>query len=96
MAFSLRGFWRLPVSILGQHYHQHHQYISAVRYIKMSAQQRAKEVLDEMKEKNPYYDKYAEKIAKLQNSSPQEFLQRMDKVDSKNKPSKESKRLVFK
>ncbi|KAL9899371.1 ATP synthase mitochondrial F1 complex assembly factor 1 isoform 1-T2 [Glossina fuscipes fuscipes] len=54
------------------------QYI--VRSISMSAQMRAQEALEKIKEKNPYYDKYANKISKLQQSSPQEFLEKVDKV----------------
>lgn len=41
---------------------------------------RAQEALDKMKEKNPYFDKYADKIARLQQSSREEFLERLDKV----------------
>ncbi|XP_067629513.1 ATP synthase mitochondrial F1 complex assembly factor 1 [Eurosta solidaginis] len=58
------------------------------RTISMSAMRRAKEALDQMKEKNPYLDKYAEKIAKLQKTSPEEFLSRVDKVVN---PIKEGK-----
>ncbi|XP_011204042.2 ATP synthase mitochondrial F1 complex assembly factor 1 [Bactrocera dorsalis] len=50
------------------------------RTISMSAMRRAEEALDKMKEKNPYFDKYAEKIARLQQTSPEEFLERVDKV----------------
>lgn len=54
----------------------------------MSAQRRAQEALDKIKEKNPYFDKYADKIAKLQQTSPEEFLERVDKVTN---PIKEGK-----
>lgn len=86
MVLSIRGFhWRSSVSLIGRY----------CRGIRMSAPARAKEILNEMKEKNPYYDKYAEKIAKLQKSSPQEFLDRIDKVDPQKKSvAKEPKRLV--
>ena len=33
-------------------------------------------------QKNPYYDKYAEKIAKAQNTSPREFLDRLSKLEA--------------
>lgn len=46
----------------------------------MSAQLRAEEAIEKLKEKNPYFDKYADKIAKLQQTSPEEFLNRVDKV----------------
>lgn len=54
----------------------------------MSAQRRAQEALEKIKEKNPYFDKYADKIAKLQQTSPEEFLERVDKVAN---PIKEGK-----
>ncbi|XP_055380988.1 ATP synthase mitochondrial F1 complex assembly factor 1 [Condylostylus longicornis] len=62
------------------------------RSIKMSAMLRAEEVLDEMKNKNPYYEKYASKIAKLQQTSPQEFLERVDKVSQASNPIKSTER----
>lgn len=31
-------------------------------------------------EKNPYYDKYAQRIAELQRTSPEEFLQRVEQT----------------
>lgn len=42
----------------------------------MSASRLQKEV-EELKT-NPYYDKYAEKIAALQQTSPEEFLSRIE------------------
>uniref|UniRef100_A0A1I8Q8D4 ATP synthase mitochondrial F1 complex assembly factor 1 n=1 Tax=Stomoxys calcitrans TaxID=35570 RepID=A0A1I8Q8D4_STOCA len=59
-----------------------------VRTIAMSAQRRAEEALEKMKDKNPYFEKYADKIAKLQKTSPEEFLERVDKVVN---PIKEGK-----
>lgn len=58
----------------------------------MSAQRRAQEALDKMKEKNPYFDKYADKIAKLQQTSPEEFLERVDKVANPIKDGKSQNR----
>ncbi|XP_055680195.1 ATP synthase mitochondrial F1 complex assembly factor 1 [Lutzomyia longipalpis] len=52
-----------------------------VRGIAMSASNRAKEAVEKLKEKNPYYEKYAEKIAKLQKTSPEEFLSRLDTLE---------------
>lgn len=46
------------------------------RFIKMSANRLEKEV-DELKT-NPYYEKYADKIAALQKTSPEEFLSRIE------------------
>lgn len=61
----------------------------------MSAQRRAEEALDKLKEKNPYYEKYAEKIAKLQQTSPDEFLERVDKVANPIKEGKSQARLTY-
>lgn len=58
----------------------------------MSAMRRAEEALDNMKEKNPYFDKYAEKIARLQQTSPEEFLERVDKVVNPIKDGKSQTR----
>ncbi|XP_059609917.1 ATP synthase mitochondrial F1 complex assembly factor 1 [Phlebotomus argentipes] len=58
------------------------------RGVTMSASARAKEVVEELKEKNPYYEKYAEKIAKLQKTSPEEFLSRVDNLEKVKKPEK--------
>lgn len=63
-----------------------------VRTITMSAQRRAQEAVDKLKEKNPYYEKYADKIAKLQQTSPDEFLQRVDKVVNPIKEGKSQNR----
>ncbi|KNC25001.1 hypothetical protein FF38_11885 [Lucilia cuprina] len=72
---------RIPLRLLGVNK-------TIVRTITMSAQRRAEEALDKIKQKNPYFDKYAEKIAKLQQTSPEEFLERVDKVAN---PIKEGK-----
>lgn len=62
------------------------------RTITMSAMRRAEQALDELKEKNPYFEKYAEKIAKLQKTSPEEFLERVDKVVNPIKDGKSQQR----
>lgn len=49
------------------------------RYI-MTSRARLEKVLEEL-QKNPYYDKYAGKIAKLQQTSPDEFLQRVEQQE---------------
>ncbi|KAL6445497.1 hypothetical protein ACFW04_000815 [Cataglyphis niger] len=49
------------------------------RYI-MTSRARLDKVLEEL-QKNPYYDKYAGKIAKLQQTSPEEFLQRVEQQE---------------
>lgn len=46
------------------------------RFIRMSANRLEKE-LDELKT-NPYFEKYADKIAALQQTSPEEFLSRIE------------------
>lgn len=53
------------------------------RKITMSAKLRAEEALEELKKKNPYYEKYASKIATLQQTSPEEFLNRVESVEKK-------------
>ncbi|XP_061400675.1 ATP synthase mitochondrial F1 complex assembly factor 1-like [Musca vetustissima] len=63
-----------------------------VRTITMSAQRRAQEAVEKLKEKNPYFEKYADKIAKLQQTSPDEFLQRVDKVVNPIKEGKSQNR----
>ncbi|KAL3278560.1 hypothetical protein HHI36_016106 [Cryptolaemus montrouzieri] len=39
---------------------------------------------------NPYYEKYADKIAKLQKTSPEEFLQRIEKTQEKTTKEKQA------
>uniref|UniRef100_A0A182QD06 ATP synthase mitochondrial F1 complex assembly factor 1 n=1 Tax=Anopheles farauti TaxID=69004 RepID=A0A182QD06_9DIPT len=52
-----------------------------------SARERSEKVLEELKDKNPYFEKYASKIAAVQQSSPEEFLSRLDHVEKeKQKP----------
>lgn len=53
------------------------------RYI-MTSRARLEKVLEEL-QKNPYYDKYAEKIAKLQQTSPEEFLERVEQQEKTGK-----------
>ncbi|XP_037954715.1 ATP synthase mitochondrial F1 complex assembly factor 1-like isoform X1 [Teleopsis dalmanni] len=71
------------------------------RSIAMSAQRRAEEKLEKLKDKNPYYEKYAQKLANLQQTSPEEFLERVGKVvepikggKSQTRYSKASKKYV--
>lgn len=54
----------------------------------MSAQLRAEKAIEELKNKNPYYEKYSSKISTLQQSSPEEFLNRLDKVPKEAAPPK--------
>lgn len=44
-------------------------------------------------EKNPYYDKYAEKIAALQKTSPEEFLKKVQEQE-KNKEKEMKKKFA--
>ncbi|XP_055697457.1 ATP synthase mitochondrial F1 complex assembly factor 1 [Phlebotomus papatasi] len=67
------------------------QFWRFTRGISMSASARAKEAVEELKQKNPYYEKYAEKIAKLQKTSPEEFLSRVDTLEKGKKPQKSHK-----
>nr|XP_012222808.1 PREDICTED: ATP synthase mitochondrial F1 complex assembly factor 1 [Linepithema humile] len=56
----------------------------------MTSRARLEKVLQEL-EKNPYYDKYAQKIAKLQQTSPDEFLQRVEQQETKVREKKEKR-----
>jgi len=46
----------------------------------------SKEEIEELQQ-NPFFDKYAEKIAKLQKTNPEEFLGRLEAKSSRGKPS---------
>lgn len=46
----------------------------------------SKEQIEEL-QANPYFDKYAEKIAKLQKTNPEEFLSRIEAKSAKDKPA---------
>ncbi|XP_014470731.1 PREDICTED: methionine--tRNA ligase, mitochondrial [Dinoponera quadriceps] len=48
----------------------------------MTSRARLGKVLEEL-QKNPYYDKYAGKIAQMQRTSPEEFLQRVEQQEKK-------------
>lgn len=61
------------------------------RTISMSAKLRAEEAVEEMKKKNPYFEKYAAKIAALQKTAPEEFLNRLESVEKKSQPKKTEK-----
>lgn len=67
------------------------------RNIKMSAQLRAEEAMEKLKKKNPYFEKYAGKISALQQTSPEEFLERLDSVEKTKQPkiTEETKRWFF-
>lgn len=64
------------------------------RQFMMSAKLRAeaKEALEEMKKKNPYFSKYASKIVSLQETSPEEFLNRVEVANSKKDIKKTTER----
>lgn len=67
------------------------------RNFRMTAKLRAEEALKELKQKNPYFDKYAAKIAALKQKSPEEFLNRLDSADKQinSKQSNEKQRFVI-
>lgn len=58
------------------------------RTFRMTARQRSEKVLEQLKESNPYFGKYAKKIATVQQSSPEEFLARLDRVEKEKGKSK--------
>ncbi|KZC11074.1 Methionine--tRNA ligase, mitochondrial [Dufourea novaeangliae] len=61
----------------------------------MTSRMRLEKVLEDL-QKNPYFDKYAEKIAKLQKTSPDEFLQRVDNQAQKSREKKEKQQQGYK
>ncbi|KYM98235.1 ATP synthase mitochondrial F1 complex assembly factor 1, partial [Cyphomyrmex costatus] len=68
--------------------------ISNERYIMMS-RTRLEKALEEL-QRNPYYDKYAQKIAKLQQTSPEQFLQRVEQQEKiREKQEKHKKAANF-
>lgn len=48
----------------------------------MTSQAKLEKALENL-QKNPYYDKYAEKIAKLQQTNVEEFLERVEQQEKK-------------
>lgn len=59
----------------------------SIRHFAMSGQ-RLEKAIDDLKE-NPYYAKYASKIATLQETSPEEFLSRVEERKQHKQKSKE-------
>ncbi|CRK92359.1 CLUMA_CG005911, isoform A [Clunio marinus] len=59
------------------------------RNIRMSAnmKEKAAEAMEKLKSENPYYEKYAQKIAKIQQSSPEVLLAKLDQQKEKAKKS---------
>lgn len=56
-------------------------------FMMSSARERSEKVITELKEQNPYFEKYSKKISAVQQSSPEEFLSRLEKVEQeKQKP----------
>lgn len=56
----------------------------------MSAKLRAEQALEELKTKNPYYEKYASKIANVHQTSPDEFLNRIEKAEEQKTPAEKT------
>ncbi|XP_076240243.1 methionyl-tRNA synthetase, mitochondrial isoform X2 [Calliopsis andreniformis] len=53
----------------------------------MTSRLKLEKVLDDLK-KNPYFDKYAQKIAKFQETSPDEFIERIETQEKKAREKK--------
>lgn len=62
--------------------------VASFRSFRMTARQRSEKVLEHMKESNPYFEKYARKIAAVQQSSPEEFLAKLEKVEKESSKPK--------
>lgn len=63
---------------------------SRTRSIAMSAQRRKQqldEAVDKLKSDNPFYDRYAQKLAAMREHKPDEFLERVTKVVEPPKPA---------
>lgn len=60
--------------------------VATFRSFRMTARQRSEKVLEQLKESNPYFGKYANKIATIQQRSPEEFLAKLESVEKKDKP----------
>jgi len=56
-----------------------------------STSQRLNEAIEQIKT-NPYFDKYSKKIAQLQETSPEEFLNRVEAQNELKKPKKRSEK----
>lgn len=61
------------------------------RYIMTTPAQKAKEAVDALKG-NPYFDKYAKKIAALQKTSPEELLSRLEAFEKEQEESEKVKK----
>lgn len=79
MALCLKGFLK-PLSQIN--------YIAS-RGITLTAPKMEK-ILEDL-EKNPYYEKYSARIAALQKTSPEEFLQRVEQQQSAKEKEKKKK-----
>lgn len=67
------------------------QNFKQIRNFRMSSRLNAEKVLEELKETNPYFEKYADKIAKLQATSPDELLSRLEIKEKRDKKAKETR-----
>ncbi|CAH2085896.1 unnamed protein product [Euphydryas editha] len=73
------------------------QLVSTLKYSKynlfrniMTTTSKYEKALENL-QKNPYYEKYADRIAKLQNTSPEEFLKRVEETVKNNEMEKKKK-----
>ncbi|XP_053975923.1 methionine--tRNA ligase, mitochondrial-like isoform X1 [Hylaeus volcanicus] len=85
MAISLRYTIRLSSSIFMKNVCIETR-SSNKRFI-MTSRSKLDKVLNDL-QKNPYFDKYAEKIAKFQKTCPEEFLQRAENQEKKERKAK--------
>lgn len=76
----------------------HYSYITRRSF--RTTSMRMEKALENLKT-NPYYEKYANRIAELQNTSPEEFMERVEQCDKAKKNETKKKfasvdtRLVF-
>jgi ATP synthase mitochondrial F1 complex assembly factor 1 len=53
-----------------------------------TAKSKTEVIAEDLEKQNPFYAKYADKIAKLQKTSPEELLKRLETVQDKPKTAK--------
>jgi len=90
MASSLiRNLSRIGSNCRSLALHPHTQILKK-RYLRTTTNfHQDSEDMDQL-QKNPYYSKYADKIAKLQKTSPEEFLNRLSVVETNQNAAKQS------
>lgn len=93
MAIPLKNLWLSSFSTFRKHIFVNIS--SGNKRSIMTSSRRLEKVLEDL-QKNPYFDKYAEKIAKFQKTSPDEFLQRIENEEKKLEEKKAKQEQQYK